>query len=114
MSRLLIEFGEIDSESLLFLDGDSKQRITLPQRTFEEILYTAFYQLRIYGQADISVILTILECLILTAEGSSKPIRRKINSMYFFLVNSIKEEQFEPLDIVHIEEKKACLNELLR
>ncbi|WP_223702977.1 DUF2254 domain-containing protein [Sutcliffiella deserti] len=114
MSRLLISFGEIDSDALLYLDEEKQQRIAIRQRTFEEILYTAFYQIRIYGKNDISVILAILECLILIAEGSQSKIRRKINSMHDFLVGSIQESQFEPLDLVKLEEKKAVLKERLR
>ncbi len=114
MSRLLIEFGEVDAEAISYLDDNKEQRVTIPQRTFEEILYTAFYQIRIYGEKDISVVLTMLECLILTAEGSIKEVRDKIKEMYEFLVGSIKEEYFEPLDIKKIEEKKAILDEWLK
>lgn len=113
MSRLLIELGEVDSNVVSYLDDQKEPRITFPQRTFEEILYTAFYQIRIYGEKDISVVLTMLECLILTAEGSQQAIRDKIKEMHEFLVGSIKEEHFEPLDIKKIEEKKAILNEWL-
>lgn len=114
MSRLLIEFGEVEAEAVSYLDDTKEQRITLPQRTFQEILYTAFYQIRIYGEKDISVVLTMLECLILTAEGSEKVVRNNIKDMYEFLVGSIKEQYFEPLDIKKIEEKKAVLEELLK
>ncbi|WP_053073769.1 DUF2254 domain-containing protein [Bacillus sp. LL01] len=113
MSRLLIEFGEVDSEAISFLDDNKEKRVTIPQRTFEKILYTAFYQIRIYGERDISVVLTMLECLILTAEGSKKEVRNKIRNMWGFLVDSIKEELFEPLDLKMIEEKKQKLNRLL-
>ncbi|QFT90982.1 hypothetical protein FIU87_20240 [Bacillus sp. THAF10] len=113
MSRLLMEFGMVDSKALTFCDEDEESRVSIPQRTFEEILYTAFYQLRIYGERDISVILTILECLILTAEGSKSEARRKIANMWEFFVGSIKEENFEPLDLQVLEEKKERLRGLL-
>lgn len=113
MSRLLMEFGEVDSNAITYLDEDKEKRVTIPQRTFEEILYTGFYQIRIYGERDISVVLTILECLLLIAEGSNQEIKEKIKNMWDFLVESIKEEYFEPLDIKMVEEKKKKLSELL-
>lgn len=113
MSRLLIELGEVDSDAITYLDENKEKRVTIPQRTFEQILYTGFYQIRIYGERDISVVLTTLECLLLIAEGSNQEIREKIKNMWGFLVDSIKEEYFEPLDIKMVEEKKKKLSELL-
>ncbi|NMH73802.1 DUF2254 domain-containing protein [Bacillus sp. RO2] len=113
MSRLLIDFGEVDSDAITYLDEEKEKRVAIPQRTFEEILYTGFYQIRIYGERDISVVLTILECLILIAEGSNQEIKEKVKNIWEFLVESIKEEYFEPLDIKMVEEKKKKLSELL-
>ncbi|WP_404429803.1 DUF2254 domain-containing protein [Sutcliffiella horikoshii] len=113
MSRLLMEFGEVDADAITYLDEDKEKRVTIPQRNFEEILYTGFYQIRIYGERDISVVLTTLECLILIAEGSNQEIKEKVKNMWGFLVESIKEDYFEPLDVKMVEEKKKKLSELL-
>ncbi|WP_404459886.1 DUF2254 domain-containing protein [Sutcliffiella horikoshii] len=113
MSRLLMEFGEVDADAITYLDEDKEKRVTIPQRNFEEILYTGFYQIRIYGERDISVVLTTLECLILIAEGSNQEIKEKVKNMWGFLVDSIKEDYFEPLDVKMVEEKKKKLSELL-
>jgi len=63
LSRILIRFASRDEAASRRYDPPGILRVSIPWRTFEELMDTAFDQIRLYARADIAVSLRLLRAL---------------------------------------------------
>ncbi|HYK71723.1 MAG TPA: DUF2254 family protein, partial [Pseudoneobacillus sp.] len=106
------EVCRLDGHYLIYNDYQSKARVIVPQKPFQEILYLTFYQISYYGREDISVILAILEALKIIVEKGSKEIKRIVWGFSHYILEGVNFEQLRQLDQKNIQDKISGLKKL--
>ncbi|WP_174732245.1 DUF2254 family protein [Mesobacillus harenae] len=105
--------SEIDGSYLVYYDKLDRPAVSIPQRPFEDLLRSSFYQIAHYGKNDISVITAIFDALYDIAEDHSVSIKEKTVKFSDYLVEKIDPGSFTKLDKEIIKNKKSRLDELL-
>ncbi|AST93807.1 hypothetical protein BC6307_22285 [Sutcliffiella cohnii] len=113
MSKLILTYAKVDANMELYCNDKGVEKVAIPVKTLEDLLYTTFYQIRNYGKEDLSVMFTILECFILVGEGSNQPTKKKLLVMSEYLTAVIKEEGLHPLDCKRLTSLKQHLTKVL-
>ncbi|MUV36929.1 hypothetical protein JNUCC1_00733 [Lentibacillus sp. JNUCC-1] len=108
---LLIELGDSQKETPYLADDQNNLRVIHKTKSFEEYLYKSFYQIRHYGQNDISVIYGILEVLYKIARSSDPVIKDKIWSFHFYILDVVDWNHLSNLDREHLNEIYIKLKE---
>src|SRR5690625_1032767 len=71
--------------------------------TFDEYLYKSFYEIRYYGQNDVSVMYNMINVLYKIAVVSQPVIKQKVWNFHFYVMEVIEWDKLSKLDRDHIE-----------
>nr|WP_263323587.1 DUF2254 domain-containing protein [Neobacillus sp. Marseille-Q6967] len=107
------EVSKLDGNYLIYKDEQNIVRVIVPQKPFEEILYSTFYQISHYSSEDISVILAILESLIMIAENSKNGIRKTVIEFSQYILEGVNEHQLKQLDQKKLQQNISKLKSLM-
>ncbi len=110
---LLTELGEVQSYTPYLADTEDNLRIIHKPTKFEDYLYKSFYEIRYYGQNDVSVLYGIINVLYKIAVVSSEDIKQKIWEFHFYIMEVVKWDKLSELDQAHLEKaynnlKRSC------
>ena len=72
---VLDKIAKADIENTYYYNDDDELTLIFEDASYDYLLYKTFYQLRYYSMRDVSVAGSILEALIIIAEGNPKDIK---------------------------------------
>lgn len=105
IGRLIGEMSVIQSMYLLFRDDDGQPRVSYTLRTFPEMLYHTFFQMRHYGKEDVSVVASMTDALIIAAELAEPRVHTDIWTIQLYILEGIKREELLSLDRDYLQQK---------
>ncbi|MCD5325797.1 MULTISPECIES: DUF2254 domain-containing protein [Pontibacillus] len=112
IGSLLSELGHKYKPFKYYTDEDEKLRIILMPKPYREYLYKSFYQIRLYGKHDVSVMNGVLEALYKTALVNDGEIREDIWKFSVYIIDGIKDEGYHEIDLNVIRDIASELAEL--
>jgi len=106
------EISRCSSEKIMISDQEGNPRVIMEGMDFKEILYFTFYQLRHYGQRDISIVQSNLDALIIAAYVSSKKNREIIWEFRKYVIEVYDSMGFNEMDQFWLDRKLEKLNNI--
>jgi uncharacterized membrane protein len=106
------EVSKLDGTLLIYHDEKGTKRVIVPQKPFEEILYSTFYQIIHYGREDISVIIAIFEALMITVENNKQQIKQTVWGFSHYILEGVDFDLLKQLDQKILQEKLSKLKRL--
>lgn len=103
LGLLLTELGEVQKYSPYIADKNNQLRIVHQPTTFDEYLYKSFYEIRYYGQHDVSVMYNMINVLYKIAVVSEPIIKEKVWNFHFYVMEVIEWDKLSKLDRDYIE-----------
>ncbi|TFB21391.1 DUF2254 domain-containing protein [Filobacillus milosensis] len=101
IGSLLIELGSVYEPIRYFADDDENLRIIVEPLTFQEYLYKSFYQIRLYGYHDISVMNSVIEVLYKMAHVHGEKIEKDVWRFGKYMIKAVDVEKMDELDFNH-------------
>ncbi|MCP3029881.1 DUF2254 domain-containing protein [Halobacillus sp. A1] len=111
IGSLLAELGEVYEPIRYYADDEDELRIILEPLSYREYLYKSFYQMRIYGKHDISVMTGILEALYKIALVNREAIKKDVWEFGQYIMRSVDDDQLERLDREYYDDQVAKLKQ---
>lgn len=102
---VLDKIAKADIESTYYYNEDGELTLVFEDVSFDYLLYKTFYQLRYYSMRDVSVAASIIEALIIIAEGNEKEIKDITWEFGNYIVKGFDEEILEELDKKYMNKK---------
>lgn len=102
---VLDRIAKANIENTYYYNEDNELTLIFEDISFDYLLYKTFYQLRYYSMRDVSVAASILEALIIIAEGNEKEIKDITWNFGTYIVKGFDEEILEDLDKKYINKK---------
>ncbi len=104
MSRIAVS----GIENTYHYNEEGHLRLILEDITFKELLYKTFFQICHYGREDVSVAGSILDALLIIAEGSPQEIKDQVWDFTSYVLGSFNE------DLLQTEDKRFLNHKLAR
>jgi uncharacterized membrane protein len=95
---VLDRIAKANIENTYYYNEDNELTLIFEDISFDYLLYKTFYQLRYYSKRDVSVAASILEALIIIAEGNEQEIKDITWEFGNYIVKGFDEEILEDLD----------------
>ncbi|MDZ7672307.1 MAG: DUF2254 domain-containing protein [Halanaerobiales bacterium] len=102
---VLDKIAKADIENTYYYNDDDELTLIFEDVSFDYLLYKTFYQLRYYSMRDVSVAASLLEALIIIAEGNPKDIKDTCWEFGSYVVKGFDESILEDLDRKYINKK---------
>ncbi|MCC5910871.1 MAG: DUF2254 domain-containing protein [Clostridiaceae bacterium] len=102
---ILGEITSCTSEKIIAKDKDENVLAIFYGIDFHTVLYSVFYQLRHYGRQDISVMLSIMDALIMTAYKSSEQNKKILWDFHKYVIENDGNINFKGLDKDYLQRK---------
>ncbi|WP_423802498.1 DUF2254 domain-containing protein [Neobacillus sp. SAB-20_R2A] len=106
IGSILEGLGQKQLPKPLKYDKQGNLRLITKQLLFSDYLYLSFYQIRHYGQEDISIIRAILKALTVIAETNDSTIKNTVWEFTAYILEGIQDKKLISLD-------RRYLNDLL-
>lgn len=101
---LLTELGACYEDTPYLADQEDQLRVIHRPISFDEYLYKTFYEIRNYGQNDVSVLYGILNVLYKIAVVSQPKIKQKVWHFHYYIMEVIKWDELSELDKNHLQD----------
>lgn len=111
LGQILTKVGKNHSAEPYYCDEQKNVRAILEKPTFSDYLYESFYQIRHYGKADVSVMVSVIKALTLIAETNEHEIKTAVWDFSDYIVEGIKAQEWLGLDKKFIN---SCLKQLAK
>jgi len=98
IGSLLAELGYQYKAYRYYTDEDDQLRVILEPKPYFEYLYKSFYQIRLYGKHDVSVMNGVLEALYKIAKVNNEKVREVIWDFTLYMIKAIEDEQYYSYD----------------
>ncbi|ACB60012.1 membrane protein-like protein [Exiguobacterium sibiricum 255-15] len=102
------QIGDLFRRYTMLLDGNllvnGEGSVTVKRLAFSELLYLTFYQLRHYGEEDISVLSTMLESLEIMKRNALPEHRASIDRFIPFVCSEVDWSALNDWDRQHLEQ----------
>ncbi|MFP4016121.1 MAG: DUF2254 family protein, partial [Halanaerobiales bacterium] len=105
MSRIAVS----SIENTYHFNGEGILRLIIEDITFGELLYKTFFQICHYGSQDVSVAGSILDALLIIAEGSSEEIKDQVWDFSNYVLGSFDKGVLQKEDKRFLNHKLARL-----
>lgn len=102
---VLDKIAKANIENTYYYNDDDELTLIFEDVSFDYLLYKTFYQLRYYSMRDVSVAASILEALIIIAEGNPKDIKDTCWEFGSYVVKGFDQSILEKLDKKYINGK---------
>ncbi len=102
---ILSRIAVANLENTYYYDEEDNLRFILEDISFGDLLYKTFYQLRYYGNRDVSVAGALLDSLLIIAEGSPRDVKEKIWHFSSFILAGFDENVLEDEDKLFLNKK---------
>ncbi|UOQ91761.1 DUF2254 domain-containing protein [Halobacillus shinanisalinarum] len=103
IGSLLAELGAVYEPIRYFADGNKELCLIMEPIAYEEYLYKSFYQIRIYGSQDISVMNGVLEALYKVAVVNDDTVKGDVWEFGVYMMKAVHTEQLDELDFKHFK-----------
>ncbi len=98
IGSLLAELGTVYKPIRYYGDEEQVLRLIMEPLSFEQYLYKSFYQLRIYGSKDISVMNGVLEALFKVATVNGETVKRDVWKFGLYIIRAVDVKELDELD----------------
>src|SRR5690625_8019178 len=98
LGLLLTELGEVQKYAPYLADKNNQLRIVHQPTTFDEYLYKSFYEIRYYGQNDVSVMYNMINVLYKIAVVSQPVIEQKVWNFDSYVMEVSEWDKLSKLD----------------
>lgn len=98
LGRLLGSMSKLPNYSGIFYDEKDVPRVVYPVRPFDEVLHKTFFQIRLYGKEDVSILAAITDALTIAAELSSPKVHSDLWDMQLYLIEGMDHKNVLSLD----------------
>ena len=105
LGMVLDRIAKANIENTYYYNEDNELTLIFEDISFDYLLYKTFYQLRYYSMRDVSVAASILEALIIIAEGNEQEIKDITWEFGNYIVKGFDEQILEDLDKKYINGK---------
>ncbi|MYL35018.1 DUF2254 domain-containing protein [Pontibacillus yanchengensis] len=112
IGSLLAELGHKHKPFRYYTDKQDELRLIVEPKSYHQYLYKSFYQIRLYGKNDVSVMNGILESLYKIALVNEEHIRKDIWSFTIYILDAIKDEDYHQYDLDLIRKTASNIAEL--
>ena len=102
---VLDKIAKANIENTYYYNDDDELTLIFEDISFDYLLYKTFYQLRYYSMRDVSVAASILEALIIIAEGNEQKIKDITWEFGNYIVQGFDENILEDLDKKYMNSK---------
>ncbi|MDX6152202.1 DUF2254 domain-containing protein [Marinococcus sp. PL1-022] len=117
IGALLSELSYEHRNDQYFADNQNELRLFMPVKPFREYLYKSFYQLRLYGREDISVMAACMEALTMLVKTGDSSVLKEVESFSRYMEQAVDEEQLADWDREYweerVQEKDTALHQAL-
>lgn len=103
IGSLLAELGREYRAFRYYTDGEEQLRVILEPKHYFEYVYKSFYQIRLYGKHDVSVMNGVLEALYKVARVNDEEIKEIIWDFTLYMLKAIKDENYYSYDLELIQ-----------
>ncbi len=98
IGSLLAELGQEYRAYSYYSDQEDELRVIIEPKSYFEYLYKSFYQIRLYGKNDVSVMNGVLEALYKIAKVNDEKVREVIWDFTLYMIKAIEDEQYYSYD----------------
>ncbi|ARI78873.1 DUF2254 domain-containing protein [Halobacillus mangrovi] len=98
IGSLLAELAAVYQPLKYYSDDEENLRLIMEPRTLQDYLYKSFYQIRIYGYHDISVMNGVLEALYKISVVNDKAVKDEVWRFGKYMMNAIDTDELDDLD----------------
>lgn len=105
LGMILTRIGIANIENTYYYDEDNNLRLIFEDKSFDELLYKTFYQLKHYIGGDVSVMSAMIEALILMAQENKKSLRDKVWEFSSYILGGFNSQSLEILDKEYLNKK---------
>jgi uncharacterized membrane protein len=117
IGALLSELSHEHRNDQYFVDNQDELRLFMPVKPFREYLYKSFYQIRLYGREDISVMAACMEALTMLVKTGDSSVLKEVESFSRYMEQAVDEEQLADWDREYwekrVQEKDTALHQAL-
>ncbi|WP_226668067.1 DUF2254 domain-containing protein [Metabacillus litoralis] len=113
LSLCLKEVSKLDGSFMAYYD-EKRPVLCIPQRPFEDIVRSSFYQICHYGQKDISILVAIFDALLEISECNTETIITKSVEFSEYILEKIDINSFPEIDQQLLKKKKSHLEAFLK
>lgn len=117
IGALLSELSHEHRNDQYFVDKQDELRLFMPVKPFREYLYKSFYQIRLYGREDISVMAACMEALTMLVKTGDSSVLKEVESFSFYMERAVEDEQLANWDREYwhtrVQEKDTALHQAL-
>ncbi|MCF8008736.1 MAG: DUF2254 domain-containing protein [Halanaerobiales bacterium] len=111
---VLDRLAKADIENTYYYNKENQLTLIFEDVSFDYLLYKTFYQLRYYSMRDVSVAASILEALIIIAEGNDQKIKDISWDFGNYIVKGFDQNILEDLDKEYMNKKIEELAEMTK
>nr|WP_252312475.1 DUF2254 family protein [Sinobaca sp. H24] len=115
IGALLSELSHVHTNDQYFTDDEGQLRLVMPVKPYKEYLYKSFYQIRLYGQNDISVMGACVEALTMLIKTGNHRVLQEVTSFSRYMEDAVAEEQLADWDKEYwqerVQEKENALHQ---
>lgn len=104
IGSILAELGDQYKEIRYYADDDEHLRLIMEPTHYSDYLYKSFYQIRIYGKHDISVMNAVLDALYRVAVVNKKPVKKEVWKFAEYMRSAIDEDALAELDYYYYKQ----------
>ncbi|MFC4321587.1 DUF2254 domain-containing protein [Litchfieldia salsa] len=105
--------SKIDAHYIAFYNEDNRISLVIPQRPFEELLRSSFYQICHYGQRDISILAAVFDALWEIADSNTEDIQEKTVEFSRFVLAKVDSSSLTSYDKENLKNQMKRLEELI-
>jgi len=105
--------SRMDNPYLVYHDEKGNIRLRLPQRSFDELIRSSFYQICHYGREDISIVIALYDALLDISGGNKESIIHKCLEFSEYIEEKIDLQSFPIIDQQLVYKHKKRLQENL-
>ncbi|UOQ44380.1 DUF2254 domain-containing protein [Halobacillus salinarum] len=109
IGSLLAELGQQFIPIRYYADHNQDLRLILEPKPYREYLYKSFYQIRIYGRHDLSVMNGVLEALYKIAVVDGAEVRKDVWRFGEYMIKAVDVEELEELDYEYFHQQAKKL-----
>ncbi|KGX90526.1 hypothetical protein N781_06955 [Pontibacillus halophilus JSM 076056 = DSM 19796] len=99
IGTLLAELGRSYKYNKYYTDQEGQLRVIVDPKPYHEYLYKSFYQIRLYGKHDVSVMNGVLESMVKVAKVNGPAVKESVWNFSMYILRGIEEEGYDPYDL---------------
>ncbi|MGP4076090.1 DUF2254 domain-containing protein [Halobacillus sp. K22] len=109
IGSLLAELGSVYEPIRYYADDNNSLRLKVEPREFHDYLYTSFYQMRIYGSHDFSVMNGVIEALYKISVVHDNQIKEDVWRFGRYMMKAVDTKSMDQLDFEYFDKQAQKL-----